>query len=209
MKSWLSNILPNSSSSSGQHTRLSDASMHPSASHPDIMLEHHPSPSPAPPPTPTMGRWLYSLKVPPKKHKSPMLKRVTEERRVSSPQLLDTGTTNVLQTAMGMAASSEEFENVDPDMAEIPEEPLDPEAPPEPVSKLGAAASSSQQELVDVFKDKAAEERPEKMGKEQFFARVDFLLALCEALHKYGLPTHRIEFQISEAAREELPPCFY
>ena len=46
------------------------------------------------------------------------------------------------------------------------------------------------------------------MPKEQFFYRVDFLLALCEALHKYGMPSHRIEFQVAWAAREK-PPKFF
>ncbi|KAH3756883.1 threonine/serine exporter family protein [Pelomyxa schiedti] len=39
-----------------------------------------------------------------------------------------------------------------------------------------------------------------KLTKLEFFDRVDFLLALCEALHRYGLPTHRLEYQITWAA---------
>lgn len=195
MRSWLSNVFTNGSSSPlTQHVILEDPDHFQAPSPVVLTPSHHPSPSPAPPPTPTMGRWLSSLKVPPKKHKSPLV----TEKRVSSPQLLDSGSTNVLQTAVQMASGDD---NVDPDMIELNDEPVDPEAPPEPLSSLGTAATSSQQELIDVFKDKAAEESPEKMGKDQFFSRVDFLLALCEALHKYGLPTHRIEFQMAEAAR--------
>ena len=71
----------------------------------------------------------------------------------------------------------------------------------------GSSGSSQSDSSSDSGTDRAGDSTvdvPDEYGamtREQFFEIIDFVLALTESLHKYGMPTHRLEYQVTWVAQ--------
>eukprot|EP01105_Mastigella_eilhardi_P011751 TRINITY_DN2699_c0_g1_i3.p1 TRINITY_DN2699_c0_g1~~TRINITY_DN2699_c0_g1_i3.p1 ORF type:complete len:724 (-),score=157.28 TRINITY_DN2699_c0_g1_i3:976-2886(-) len=71
------------------------------------------------------------------------------------------------------------------------------EAQPLPSEEMGDDAI----EMASLRSQQEAQEVPEMMDRDQFFTRIDFLLALTQGMQKYGLPVRHIEYLVVWAAQ--------